>query len=111
MKSSGITLVTSFVAFFAQAESAFSAEFFVLPGTNSLLVLGETLPSDSSIIADYVQNDGIDTLMLRGPGGSLDAAFIVAELLLENSVNTVVPKDTDCASACAIIFSAGNKPK
>lgn len=103
-------LTTALIATFTligSGQQSLAAEFFILPGTNSLLVLGETEVDDASKISDYVINQGVDTLILNGPGGSLDTAFSIANVVLEHSVNTTVPAGTECASACAIIFSSG----
>ncbi len=89
------------------AKVAQAAEFFVIPGTQTLLVLGVTQASDVSTIQSHIRDDDIDTLILRGPGGDLEAAFAISDLVLNNQLDTVVPDDTDCASACAIIFVAG----
>lgn len=96
-------------ALIGSGKHSLAAEFFILPGTNSLLVLGETEVDDASKISDYVINQGVDTLILKGPGGNLDTAFSISNVVLEHSVNTTVPAGTECASACAIIFSSGNR--
>ena len=53
-----------------------AAEFFVIPGTSTLLVLGETEASDAETIQQYINDKGVDTFILRGPGGDLEAAFV-----------------------------------
>lgn len=109
MKNLLKALMITATALIGSGKHSHAAEFFILPGTNSLLVLGETVVDDASKISDYVINQGVDTLILSGPGGSLDTAFSITNVVLERSVNTTVPADTDCASACAIIFASGNR--
>jgi hypothetical protein len=89
------------------ATQAPAAEFFVLPGTNTLLVLGETKLTDVEEINRYVAERQVDSLILKGPGGSLDAGYAIANIILERGLSTTVPENTDCASACSLIFSAG----
>lgn len=84
-----------------------AAEFFVLPGTKTLLMMGETKSSDVRILSDHILKDSIDTLILKGPGGDLAAGYGLANLVLQHGINVIVPKNTKCASACSIIFSAG----
>ena len=86
-----------------------AAEFYVIPGTTTLLLLGETSADDIYALQNAVKNDKVDTIVLKGPGGSLEAAFIMADFIIENKLATIVPKNTDCASACSLIFLAGSK--
>lgn len=52
--------------------------------------------------------DGTKVLLLDSPGGSVDEALRVSELLRNFPVRTVVPNGASCASACgSIIFVAG----
>lgn len=87
-----------------------AAEFFILPGTKTLLMMGETKNTDVKTLKSYLA-DGkqVDTLLLKGPGGDLEAGYAVADLVLAYKVNVTVPANTDCASACSLIFTAGNK--
>lgn len=95
--------------FFGSSSQA--AEFFVLPGTTKLLVMGETKFEDVAKIEDYIASVGVTELVIKGPGGSLEAAFGIAKLVLDEDLNTSIPDGEDCASACAFIFSAGAKRK
>ena len=86
-----------------------AAEFFVLPNTKTLLMMGETEPADGKILSEYIEKEGIDALILKGPGGDLDAGYFVAYLVLEKELDVTVPSNTECASACSLIFVAGKK--
>lgn len=98
-----------FLTLFSWITAANAAEFFVLPGTTSLLVMGETMKSDVQTLKDYVVNERVDELILKGPGGNLEAGYEIAELVLKYELSIRVPENTDCASACSLIFSAGKK--
>ena len=88
---------------------ALAAEFFILPGTKTLLMMGETKSSDVETLTSYLaKGDQIDTLLLKGPGGDLDAGYAVSDLVIKNRLNITVPENTDCASACSLIFSSGH---
>lgn len=51
---------------------------------------------------------GLKHLHLDSPGGSVDAAFKMAEVMDAIGVSTLVPPNAKCASACAaILFVAG----
>lgn len=89
------------------ATNVGAAEFFVLPNTNTLLMMGETKPSDVEHIQKYIIQDEVDSFVLKGPGGDLEAGYAIAKLMLDNNFTVILPKNTECASACSLIFSAG----
>lgn len=47
-------------------------------------------------------------LCLNSLGGNYIAALDIAEYLIQNSIETVLDRNSDCFSACAIIFMAGS---
>ena len=59
----------------ALAGAAPAAEFYVIPGTKSLLMLGEITDTDLAEFQYATSESDIDTVVLRGPGGSLELAF------------------------------------
>ena len=95
--------------YIASALNLQAAEFFVLPGTNALLMMGETKASDVANLKRHIKEDKVESIILKGPGGDFDAGYALAEVVLEVGLNVVVPKGTKCASACSLIFSAGKK--
>lgn len=88
-----------------------AAEFFILPNSKTLLMMGETIPSDVATLSKYIEKGEVDSLMLKGPGGSLEAGYAIADLVLEHELNVTIPAKTDCASACSLIFVAGKNRK
>jgi hypothetical protein len=55
-----------------------------------------------------VRPDGTRVLLLDSPGGSVDEALRISEILDSFPTHTVVPNGASCASACgSIIFVAG----
>lgn len=88
-----------------------AAEFFILPNSKTLLMMGETIPSDVATLSKYIEKGEVDSLMLKGPGGSLEAGYAIADLVLEHKLNVTIPAKTDCASACSLIFVAGKNRK
>ena len=65
--------------------------------------------SDVANLKRHIKEDKVESIILKGPGGDLDAGYALAEVVLEVGLNVVVPKGTKCASACSLIFSAGKK--
>lgn len=99
------------VLFISFASLGNAAEFFILPNTKTLLMMGETIPSDVATLSNYIEKGEVDSLMLKGPGGSLEAGYAIADLVLEHQLNVTIPANTDCASACSLIFVAGKNRK
>ena len=89
------------------AVPTYAAEFFILPGTKTLLMMGETQAEDVQILRANIEDNDINALILKGPGGSLKAGYALANIVLENKLTITIPKDTDCASACSLIFVSG----
>ena len=50
--------------------------------------------------------DGYD-LCLKGPGGSYAEALKIVDVITDRKVGTMVPMDSECLSACAVVFMAG----
>ena len=96
------------ISFCFASTLARSAEFFVLPGTKTLLVMGETEEGDTSQIEKFVRDDKINLLIMKGPGGSLEEGKRIAAIVLKENLSITIPRNTNCASACAFIFTAGN---
>jgi len=98
-------LIAILITVVTQTEAA---EFFVLPGTKTLLVMGETKQSDVQALKYHLQDDKVDTLILKGPGGDLVAGYAIADEILKRKLTIIIPANTDCASACSLIFAAGS---
>lgn len=47
-------------------------------------------------------------VILSGPGGSFRAGVMIGTEVYNKKYHTYVPEDTDCASACALVWLAGN---
>lgn len=53
------------------------------------------------------QNKPLKVLYLISPGGDLGAGIELGKLIREASVDTMVPPDMECMSACAMTFLGG----
>ncbi|RWO35015.1 MAG: hypothetical protein EOS10_01645 [Mesorhizobium sp.] len=49
--------------------------------------------------------------MLDSPGGSVQSGLLIAEEVFDRRLDTVVPPNAVCASACSYIFLAGRSRK
>lgn len=52
-------------------------------------------------------DEPVGTLHLHSPGGSVEDAMAMARLVREKSIDTRVPADGYCASACPLLLSGG----
>ena len=88
-----------------------AAEFFVLPNTNQLFMLGETTEGDLETLKLFYNRENIDYLHVAGPGGELVEAFKIANFIKSNNIKTETVANRDCESACAFIFMSGIERK
>jgi len=69
-------------------------------GANDMLHLKKVLREHPSITTLVLQNNG---------GGLVHMGLIIGEEVYERGLNTYIPKDSYCASACAFVFFAGRQ--
>ncbi|NMK46887.1 hypothetical protein [Achromobacter sp. Bel] len=69
-------------------------------GANDMLNLKKALREHPSIATLILQNNG---------GGLVHIGLVVAEEVYERGLNTYIPKDSYCASACAFVYFAGRQ--
>ncbi|GGE46830.1 COG3904 family protein [Actibacterium pelagium] len=104
-------LAALIVCSFVQSQLVGAAEFFYLGESKTLLVMGETVPEDVGEFRHFVSEKNVETVILRGPGGALLAAFAIANEIQAKGLRTVVPEKGECASACSLMFIAGKDRK
>ncbi|OZI52706.1 hypothetical protein [Bordetella genomosp. 4] len=69
-------------------------------GANDMLNLKKALREHPTISTIVLQNNG---------GGLVHIGLVVAEEVYERGLNTYIPKDSYCASACSFVFFAGKQ--
>jgi len=69
-------------------------------GANDMLNLKKALREHPTISTIVLQNNG---------GGLVHIGLVVAEEIYERGLNTYIPKDSYCASACSFVFFAGKQ--
>jgi hypothetical protein len=98
------------------ASSAGAMEFVtdeLLPGLMVVIGAGDIVAGDAErlrlALASADRDDtGNKLLALNSPGGNVGAALLMADVINEIGVSTVVPPGATCASACAsVVFVAG----
>lgn len=75
------------------------------------MVLSLSGTIQASSVADFLdirRNRDIAAIVLDSPGGDLNAGITISELVSLEGISTWIPEDAECASACALIFFAGN---
>lgn len=67
------------------------------------------LPGDELVFQQRLAEVPGAVVTLSGPGGSVDAALAIGRRIRAERLTTVVPRGADCASACALIWMAGQR--
>ena len=103
-------IMSALILFSSIVSSAVkAAEFFQLPGTKTLYMMGTITREDYQRFRSFQVSQNIDTLGLAGPGGSLEVALKIGELVNQANISTLTIDNRDCASACALLFMAGKR--
>lgn len=95
-----------------QEEPERYGPFFFLPSQPNLLVyVGAVGANDMLNLKKALrEHPTISTLILQNNGGGLvHIGLVVAEEVYERGLNTYIPKDSYCASACSFVFFAGRQ--
>jgi ATP-dependent protease ClpP protease subunit len=82
---------------------------FIAAGDGQMTAIGRIEPGTADVFRALVEAPGtrIDELVLHSPGGSVEDAIKMARLVREHGIDTRVPADGYCASACPLLFSGG----
>ncbi|KQT50931.1 hypothetical protein ASG43_06695 [Aureimonas sp. Leaf454] len=82
---------------------------FVDAGGGVLTALGRIEPGTAEAFEQALDRPGaaIRTLVVHSPGGSVEDAIALSRLVRERRLDTVVPADGYCASACPLLFAGG----
>lgn len=67
------------------------------------------LPGDELTFRNLIASAPGATVILSGPGGSVAAALAIGREIQERRLPTLVMPDTSCASACSLIWLAGQR--
>lgn len=96
------------VATFLVANCANSAEVIIGPDSSFVALIGEIDGGAATQLIDlFVSRPAIKIVILDSPGGSVYSALDIALMVHRLGLNTYVPEDAYCASACSFIFLAG----
>lgn len=78
-----------------------------LSGFDFLVVSGAITDDDGPAFADRIASLGSGAVVLDSEGGATAAALAIGKAIRQKGFATIVPDDTLCASACALIWLAG----
>ena len=100
-------------AIFSTAATAAELSSVTLKGDITIIALsgaqGDTETAEALITAANDGNRLISAVRLDSPGGSLAEAVKLAGLIRRAKLPTIVAAGSRCASACFIVFAAGNE--
>lgn len=93
----------------ASAEAAaISADSSIVHGGTIILISGEIVPGDEQqfrAVAETVSGDV--PVVLRSPGGSVQAAIAIGRMVQARGLTTFVGRLGQCSSACTLIWLSG----
>jgi hypothetical protein len=109
--------VILFTAAYLAGAAAHAAELnsFQTQKRNTVVTLaGEIAAGDSQSLNRIIQgsdeaNRSVTEIRLNSPGGSLAEAAKLAGIIRHGKIATILPPGARCASACFIVFAAGNE--
>lgn len=108
-----VSLVRALAFALIVPAAAHSADFEILrlPGFDNAMILmtGEVTEGDAQRFADTVETLGgaHATLNVSGPGGLVGEALDIGAQVRQQHFATMVSSNTECYSACALIWLAG----
>lgn len=100
-------------AFLLFTHNAFAAEFLNGPKGVGIEIVGEIQKGDAAKLANFILKDGnmsafLSMVFLDSPGGDVQEALKMSEILDVGFTQTVIEKDATCASACVYLWAAGS---
>lgn len=79
-------------------------------GTALISISGELQPDDEDKFSEISRGISKAIVALASPGGNLVAGLSIGEIIQSRGFATIVVRETECASACALAWLAG-KPR
>ena len=82
---------------------------FIEAADGEVTAIGRIDPGTANLLKALLDQPGekVRTLVVHSPGGSVSDAIAMARLLRDRKVDTKVPADGYCASACPLLFAGG----
>jgi hypothetical protein len=93
----------------AAEAASMSVDSYIFGGTR-ISFRGEIVRGDEQrfrAIADRVSDDNVVVVALAGPGGDVDPAVAIGRMVRKRGFMTMVWSSAGCASACTLIWLAG----
>lgn len=108
----GMALLAFFGLSVAVSEAA---QIFYNSTKQALIISGPLVEGDfQSFEAELAKTEGkrgYPSIILDSEGGQVEPAFQIMDVVRRKSLQTIIPKNGICFSACAYIFMNGEKPK
>lgn len=105
-----LVVLTLLILFFgAFPVDAATFEPIQLPGSDvfQILMSGEIVPEDSDTFVKLIEGHQKVSIALSGPGGNFRESLTIGSIIREKSYATQVLPDSECDSACALIWVSG----
>ena len=103
----GKSLYCSMILSVSFAAPSMSAELLVPPNSSILYVMGDMMMDDLPFFTKLISEDGVTAVAFDSDGGHLESGIQMGEVIRSKGLDTIILKDRDCASSCAIAFIHG----
>lgn len=107
-------LISLAAALWLAAANAYAADekigpFLLVDGVEDIIILADKIEISApyEFLRAVELRPNATTLVLRSPGGQVYSALTLAELVHKQGLNTHIPADSGCYSACVYVYFAG----
>lgn len=82
---------------------------FILAGNGMMTAIGRIDTGSAKAFEAFLNGEGagVRAITIHSPGGSVDDAVAMARMIRKRQLDTIVPADGYCASACPLLFAGG----
>lgn len=103
------SLAGVFCAFFSCAALALDFHASRADGVPYVIVTGTIGTGDADAFKSFVRENAVEggLVVISSPGGSVVEAMHIGRFIRRNDMQTMVPKDGECFSACFLAFVGG----
>jgi hypothetical protein len=107
MRSPLVAAILSIAAGTSAAAAELQMGQMPAGGGTAIMLSGLIVAGDETKFYALTQNIGQATVITTGPGGSVGAAIAIGTEIRNRGWSTLVPNNAQCASACSMIWLAG----
>ena len=87
---------------------SYALSFYVNDNYPNVLLVEDTFEiGDADLMLSHLSDNKIDTIMFNSEGGNMMESLVIGRLIRDYKLNTIVPINAYCYSACSYAFMGG----